>query len=66
MPEHGCSVARDAFFSCMDLRTQRVRRELIDYLGIKDGTFDLISVPGGAGFSSIGEVSPFVVSASQC
>ena len=49
MPEYGCSVARDAFFSCMDLRTQRVRRELIDYLGIKDGTFDLISVPGGAG-----------------
>ena len=48
MPEHGCLKARGLFVSCMDLRTQCVRR-LIDYLGIDDGTFDLVAVPGGAG-----------------
>lgn len=49
MPEHGCLKARGLFVSCMDLRTQCVRRRLIDYLGIDDGTFDLVAVPGGAG-----------------
>ena len=49
MPEHGCLKARDVVVSCMDLRTQSVRRRLINHLQIDDGTFDLVAVPGGAG-----------------
>lgn len=49
MSQRGCLVARDVIISCMDLRTQLVRRRLIDHLKIEDGTFDLVSVPGGAG-----------------